>query len=472
MGRARFLILFLAFALLASTAATPAGAAVAPQGPKSYVPKKGKPCKRGYKAKKRRQKRVCVKRRQQKQVNADAGVLRFHVKFDSASRDPLNPFRVIYSFSASATRAFSSPTPREAPEALPAGVISFFSDGALKCALNVGGANPGGQCPVVYSALGDHTLTLVYSSGEASVSTARTESVGPLATSTALATAFRPSDPTSLKFGISGYLDVAGSVAPTGTALVGCLGSDSPACIDFIPSFFGGGCCGHTGYQMPLSGTRTFTVRFRDARFGVCFNQPSWEISAEDADGNTLGFEGNRRWAVFENVAATLASGARHLLARSAAVNGYIPSTATAPVRFVPQLPPDPCADDYGQLSFSYENVSTEPPPVEEGSARVGTVQVSRPPAAMTVYCTQQDAIGGKGDCIPSGVDQLAVYVWNPAATDCATLIFESESDPGVYFTRPRAEVEAGTADFYGRGEGKWATGTMDFEPLLPVECS
>lgn len=471
MGRARLFILLSAFAFLASTIAMPAGAATPPQGPKSYVPKKGKPCKRGYKAKKRHRKRVCVKRRRQKQVGGDAGVLRFRVKFDSVIRDPLNPFRVTYSFSASATRAFASPALREVPETLPPGVISFFSDGSLKCALNVGGASAGGQCPVLYSALGDHVVTLVYSSGEASVSETRAESIAPLATSTALATAFRP-DPTSLEVGISGYLDVVGSVSPTGTAMVGCLGGDSPACIDFIPSFFGGGCCGHTGYQMPLSGTRTFTVRFRDARFGVCFNQPVWEINAEDSDGNTLGFEGNRRWAVFENVAATLAGGTRHLLARSAVGNGYVPSTAIAPVRFVPQLPADPCEGDYGQLFFPYEDASTEPPPVEEGRTRVGTVQVSRTPAAMTVYCTRQDAIGGKGDCIPSGVDELAVYVSSPTANDCANLIFESESDPGVFFVRPRSEVEAGVAEFYGRGEGKWATGTMDFEPLLPVECS
>ena len=456
MGRVRFLIILLALGCLAFAASAPAASSVTRKAPKSYVPKKGKPCKKGYRSVKRRHKRICV-RRHRKRATATQSPPQFQVQLDSVSRDPLNPFKVTYGFHAAATRATAS---GEEPIVLPAGVVSLFADGKLECALNLGGANASASCPVVHAALGDHQITLVYTSGEASVTSTRTEGIEPIQTSTALSANFRSATPAAIESGLSGYLDITADVLPAGTAMVGCLGGDPPDCIDFIPSFYGG-CCGHTGYTFPLDGVRTFPVHVRDERFGICFNQPAWEITVGDADGETLAL----------GLDSGSASG--ELLARSSVGKGYLNSGATAAVQFTPSLPPDPCADRYGQLTFSYSDVSDEPPTYEGGSTRVGTVQVLRDPDPMRVWCSESDAIGGKPECIPAEVDELAVYVSDANQNDCVQLQFESETDPGVYFTRFRSEVESG-AYFYGFAweDDKWATGVMDFQPLLPTACS
>lgn len=97
-------------------------------------------------------------------------VTKFHAHLDpSYTRDPSNPFKVTYAYSASATTepaggialaATSEPVP------LPEGVLQLYSDGKLACSKNVGGSTAGGECPVEYSSLGEHTIITVYTSSE------------------------------------------------------------------------------------------------------------------------------------------------------------------------------------------------------------------------------------------------------------------------------------------------------------------
>lgn len=114
-----------------------------------------------------------------------------HAHLDpSFTRDPHNPFRVTYAFSASATAEPSGRTAKLAasePAPLPEGVLALYSDGALECAINVGGEATGGECPVTYAALGEHTVTTIYTSGETAATATEVESIQPIATTTTAA---------------------------------------------------------------------------------------------------------------------------------------------------------------------------------------------------------------------------------------------------------------------------------------------
>jgi hypothetical protein len=86
--------------------------------------------------------------------------LRTHLSF---VQSPTNPAAVTYRYSASATVG------AEDEPNLPAGVLNLYSEGLLMCSVNVGGSITGGECPVVYSEYGMHTVVLTYSSGSTSV---------------------------------------------------------------------------------------------------------------------------------------------------------------------------------------------------------------------------------------------------------------------------------------------------------------
>jgi hypothetical protein len=171
-----------------------------------YVPKHGKPCRTGYAAKHRvvkrhghrRRVRVCVKRRSGATPGPTHRVL-LHAHLDPTfTRDPLDPFRVTYQFSASATSeavASASASSVEEPAALPSGVLALYSDGSLECAINVGGAVSEGKCPITYKALGQHRVTTIYTSGEQSATATELEQIEPLPTMTSLTAAFAPSPP-------------------------------------------------------------------------------------------------------------------------------------------------------------------------------------------------------------------------------------------------------------------------------------
>lgn len=188
----------------------PAGAT---KSPHRYSPKHGAKCNKAYKrvVKHRRhhkKKVFCVKRATKKHRKPSAPAsspvapaattpekAKLHSHLDpSFTRDPLNPFLVTYAYSASASQE-ATPQLRalgvvEEPAPLPSGVLSLFSDGKLECAINVGGTATEGECPVSYQALGPHTVTTIYTSGEQSATETEVEQIDPIPTTTTLTASY------------------------------------------------------------------------------------------------------------------------------------------------------------------------------------------------------------------------------------------------------------------------------------------
>ena len=171
-------------------------------------------CKSGYARKARKVKehrhgktihvrvQVCVKRKASKPAvkglatppSASATVplkrtVKLHAHLDpTLARDPTNPFQVTYSYSASATTetltdGAALDAPAE-PAPLPDGVLTLYNEGLLACSINVGAETTGGECPITYSSLGDHTVTTIYTAGEGSATETETEDIEPFATTT------------------------------------------------------------------------------------------------------------------------------------------------------------------------------------------------------------------------------------------------------------------------------------------------
>ena len=170
----------------------------AAKAPHRYSPKHGAKCRTHYKRVKHRHKAYCVRTRSTREsARHPASVLpvqldrKLHSHLDPTfTRDPLNPFKVTYAYSASASQE-AAPQLRavgvaEEPAPLPSGVLSLFSDGKLECAINVGGSATGSECPVGYQTLGSHTVTIIYTSGEQSATETEVEQIDPLATDTTL----------------------------------------------------------------------------------------------------------------------------------------------------------------------------------------------------------------------------------------------------------------------------------------------
>jgi hypothetical protein len=112
-----------------------------------------------------------------------APIVTLHSHLDpSFVQDPSNPLAVTYSYSASATETING-TPSPNPN-LPTGILNLYSDGLLKCSINVGGSTTGGECPVTYSATGKHTVITTYTSGTLSATETYVEQIEPYATTT------------------------------------------------------------------------------------------------------------------------------------------------------------------------------------------------------------------------------------------------------------------------------------------------
>ncbi|MFZ2050934.1 MAG: hypothetical protein WAU69_08405 [Solirubrobacteraceae bacterium] len=140
---------------------------------------------------------VCVKRKASKatpetlapSAPAVKRTVKLHAHLDpTLARDPTNPFQVTYSYSASATTetltdGAALDAPAE-PTSLPDGVLTLYNEGLLACSINVGAETTGGECPILYSSLGDHTVTTIYTAGEGSATETETENIEPFATTT------------------------------------------------------------------------------------------------------------------------------------------------------------------------------------------------------------------------------------------------------------------------------------------------
>jgi hypothetical protein len=98
-------------------------------------------------------------------------------------QNPSNPLAVTYSYSASATETVDG-VPKPTPS-LPSGILNLYSDGLLKCSINVGGSTTGGECSVT-STIGAHTVVTTYISGSTSATETDTEQINPFTTTTTL----------------------------------------------------------------------------------------------------------------------------------------------------------------------------------------------------------------------------------------------------------------------------------------------
>jgi hypothetical protein len=106
----------------------------------------------------------------------------------SFEQSPLNPFSTTWHYSASATEevtdakgvveSFAAP--------LPEGTLSFFVNGSLECAVNVGPGNEESACDVMLKALGPQKVTTTYSSGSLSSTETEIDNVEPVQATTAL----------------------------------------------------------------------------------------------------------------------------------------------------------------------------------------------------------------------------------------------------------------------------------------------
>jgi hypothetical protein len=88
-------------------------------------------------------------------------------------QDPSDALSVTYSFSASASIG------DVAEQNLPSGILFLYSDGSLECAINVGGPANGGQCPVLYSSYGNHSVITAYVSGGLSATEGEVDRIEP-----------------------------------------------------------------------------------------------------------------------------------------------------------------------------------------------------------------------------------------------------------------------------------------------------
>jgi hypothetical protein len=102
-----------------------------------------------------------------------------HARLDpSFTQDAANPLDVTYDYSASADKLTNGVSLGE-PD-LPSGVLELYNEGLLACSMNVGGSTGEGECPVTYSSYGEHTVVVLYLSGEASATSGNeTERIEP-----------------------------------------------------------------------------------------------------------------------------------------------------------------------------------------------------------------------------------------------------------------------------------------------------
>jgi hypothetical protein len=255
--------------------------------------------------------------------------VKLHAHLDPTyTRNPLNPFEVSFAYSASASeQTFSAQSVAlgaEEPAPLPAGVLAFYSDGKLECAINVGGAVAGSQCPVTYTALGEHRVTTILSSDELENAT-ETEvvNIAPLATQTTLSVSYSPiaepaeAEPASGVWWI-GDLTISLAASPQGrTPVMGC----------------GEGLAG----EVTVGGCYQLTT----AALEHVYANETGSCSAPEMGKVSIGQSPASRGAHLE--AAQLETGEFHLRASIAAGGGYSASEATAPIQFSPEVtfPPD-----------------------------------------------------------------------------------------------------------------------------------
>lgn len=326
-------ILTIALAVFAfALAASPAQAAKTPH---RYSPRHGAKCRKHYRRVKHGRKVFCVRKATKAAPKAPASPLpaaekvKLHSHLDPTfTRDPMDPFKVTYAYSASATQevvaapqtARASAVEETAP--LPSGVLSFFSDGKLECAINVGSGISGSECPVTYQALGEHRVTTIYSSGEQSATETEVDNIQPLPTTSTLTTTYTSEVPTEAGVASGlwrvGILEARSAASPPFLApSIGCGASAASERLD------GSGC-----YQLGASSSYVFVEST-----GACLTKVY--LSKETGDPGVVG--GAAEVTAEGLTAAAVSAGTYHLRAVVGGSGGYAISEAITPLQIDPE---------------------------------------------------------------------------------------------------------------------------------------
>lgn len=288
------------------------------RAPQRYSPAHGAKCRKHYRRVVKRWRRhgrrhrkvLCVRRHASSAVE-------LHARLDPTfTRHPLDPFKVTYAYSASATKRATAAS-AEKPAPLPPGVLSLFSDGKLECAAFVGGGVKGSKCTVDYAALGRHRVKAIYTSGQRSAAETRLERIPRLRlAASAFKTAFAPTvQPAVIEANRTALVGLVktnyfGQNAPPIAATLDCEGDVAPESLS--PS----GC-----YQ-----ARDFTEYVYARSKHPCSDGIEGVfISSETRPALVNGFEFSP---------AEIESGANHLRVTIPAGAGYAASEATVPIQF------------------------------------------------------------------------------------------------------------------------------------------
>ncbi len=275
--------------------------------PVRHPPAHGARCRRHHKV-------SCVRRHAPRAVE-------LHAHLDPTfTRDRLDPFKITYTYSASATKKTAGSSAEE-PAPPPAGVLSLVSDGRLDCAVFVGAGVKGSRCTVDYAKLGRHRVRVVYTSGERSATESRIESVPQLANElwhvasafeAARASTVQPALVEANRATLVGLLttDVLGQDAPAIAATLGCGGDVAPE------SLSSSDCYQATGFTEYV---------YARSRHPCSVGIEGVFISSKTDPARVDGFEFSP---------AEIESGTDHLRVRVPAGDGYATSEETVPIKF------------------------------------------------------------------------------------------------------------------------------------------
>jgi hypothetical protein len=312
-------------ALVALAALFAAQSATASQPHRYTLHGKHKHCRKGYRRVKKTRKTFCIMRAKKKRRTPLAEKVKLHAHLDPTyTRDPLDPFKITYAYSASATQdavartSAATKSSVEEPASLPSGVLALYSDGQLECAVNVGSGVEGSECPVHYQALGEHRVTTIYTSGEQSATETEVEHIEPLPTTLNLSVSYAPlpeaQEVSGTQWWWIGNLSVSPSVHPQ-TAEVRMSCGEEPT------ETYGSITPGHCYMLGP-----------GEAHVYGWFN-----CSEELASSVRISYERPRsidpvvEWPTGQEIL----EGALHLRAQSGGI-GYIANSATVPIAFSP----------------------------------------------------------------------------------------------------------------------------------------
>lgn len=256
-----------------------------------------------------------------------------HAHLDpSFTRDHHDPLHVTYSYSAAAL------TTKEgvviANPVLPEGTLSLYSDGLLKCSMNVGGALAGGECNTHYAATGEHQVVVDYQSGQLSSTETTIENIAPFTTTTTLTITYTPlehaenqaySEPVCLEYGVSnGHTVCERYTTESHVWKLGALVITASTSDEYANSL-------DTGIVGPIANSQIGTGDV----YGCTADEGP---TAHELAGIAVGDVGEEATRTCPLTVADIAAGKYTATGSFAGITGWAASTVTQPIVFTPTL--------------------------------------------------------------------------------------------------------------------------------------